>query len=83
MGDYDNAIKYLEAFDADGDLLSHDERGAIHALMADLLATESTQDAAAIEAATQALAKGTEAFAAQRMNRGIAQALAGKNVESL
>ena len=71
------------ALDADGDLLSHDERGAIHALMADLLATESTQDAAAIEAATQALAKGTEAFAAQRMNRGIAQALSGKNVESL
>jgi hypothetical protein len=27
--------------------------------------------------------KGTEAFAAQRMNRGIQQALAGKNVQSL
>ncbi len=71
------------ALDADGDLLSEDERGVIQGLMADLLATESMQDAAAIEAATQALAKGTEAFAAQRMNRGIAQALAGKNVESL
>ena len=32
---------------------------------------------------TQALAKGTEAFAAQRMNRGIRQALAGKNVQTL
>jgi molecular chaperone HscA len=51
--------------------------------MATLLATEDSGDAAAIEAATQALAKGTEAFAAQRMNRGIAQALSGKNVESL
>ena len=48
-----------------------------------LLVVAILGDAAAIEAATQALAKGTEAFAAQRMNRGIAQALAGKNVESL
>jgi hypothetical protein len=31
----------------------------------------------------QALAKGTEAFAAQRMNEGIRKALAGKNLESL
>jgi molecular chaperone HscA len=38
-------------------------------------------DAPALEAATQALAKGTEAFAAQRMNRGIRKALAGQNVE--
>jgi molecular chaperone HscA len=29
------------------------------------------------------LAKGTEALAAQRMNRGIRQALAGKNVQTL
>ena len=42
-----------------------------------------SDDAATVEAATQALAKGTEAFAAQRMNRGIQQALAGKNVQSL
>ena len=41
------------------------------------------EDAAVIEAATEALAKGTEPFAAQRMNRGIQQALAGKNVQSL
>ena len=39
---------------------------------------ETSTDAAAVEAAAQALAKGTEAFAAQRMNRGIRQALAGK-----
>ena len=31
-----------------------------------------------IEAAIEALADGTEAFAAERMNRGIRQALAGK-----
>ena len=40
-------------------------------------------DAAVIEAATEALAKGTEAFAAHRMNRGIQQALAGRNVQTL
>ncbi|MFM2239069.1 MAG: chaperone protein HscA, partial [Pseudomonadota bacterium] len=38
---------------------------------------------AAIEAATDALAKGTEAFAAQRMNRGIQQALSGQHIETL
>ena len=39
--------------------------------------------AAAIEAATKALADGTEAFAAARMNAGIQKELAGKRVESL
>ena len=41
------------------------------------------QDAAAVEAATKALADGTEAFAAQRMNQGIAKALAGRKLESI
>jgi molecular chaperone HscA len=31
----------------------------------------------------QALAKGTEAFAARRMNQSIRKALAGRNVETL
>ncbi len=71
------------ALDADGDLLSGTERAAIDALMAALRSQQTSQDAAAIEAATPALAHGTEAFAAQRMNRGIRTALAGKNVQSL
>ncbi|HQX67988.1 MAG TPA: Hsp70 family protein, partial [Ottowia sp.] len=72
------------ALDADGALLSAPERAAIDALMLSLrgIAANST-DAAAIEAATQALAEGTEAFAALRMNAGIRKALAGKNVQSL
>ena len=37
-------------------------------------------DATTVEASTQRLAKGTEAFAAQRMNQGIQKALAGKNI---
>ena len=39
--------------------------------------------AAEIEAATEALAKGTEAFAALRMNQGIRQALSGKKLEEV
>jgi len=35
------------------------------------------------DAAVEALAKSTEAFAAARMNRGIRQALAGKRVEEV
>ena len=68
---------------ADGDLLSGAERAAIDALMSAVALTRPLQDAAQIEAATQLLAKGTEAFAALRMNRGIARALAGKNIETV
>jgi len=72
------------ALDADGDLLSADERAAIDASMAQLReVAKSSNEAAAIEAATKTLANDTEAFAAQRMNAGIARALAGRKVESL
>ncbi len=71
------------ALAADADLLNPNERAQIDSLMAGLADTRAHGDAAAIEAATQALAKGTEAFAAQRMNRGIQKALAGKNIEAV
>ena len=71
------------ALQADGDLLTTDERRTIDDLMAAALQSKTLDDAAAIEAATDALAKGTEAFAAQRMNRGIQQALAGQHIETL
>ena len=72
------------ALDADGDLLSVPERGVVVQMMGALKALlQSATDAAAIEAATKALANGTEAFAAQRMNRGIQQALAGKNINQV
>jgi molecular chaperone HscA len=72
------------ALDADGHLLAPEERAHIESLMEQLrhIAAES-HDAGAIEAATQALAKGTEAFAAERMNHSIQKALSGKNVENL
>ncbi len=71
------------ALRADGDLLAAVERDAVDALMAALRATVASDDAAEIEASTQALAKGTEAFAALRMNRGIHKALAGKNIAAV
>jgi molecular chaperone HscA len=68
----------------DGGLLEPQERADVDALMQGLRrAIETSQDAGALEAATDALAKGTEAFAARRMNQSIRQALAGRNVETL
>jgi len=71
------------ALDADGDLLDTQERADIDAAMAALAVGRNGDDAAAIEALGKALAQATESFAAKRMNRGIAQALAGKNIETL
>ncbi|MGJ7613588.1 MULTISPECIES: Fe-S protein assembly chaperone HscA [unclassified Variovorax] len=72
------------ALDADGDLLGDEERATIDASMARLReAARASNEAAAIEAATKKLADDTEAFAAQRMNAGIARALSGRKVESL
>lgn len=71
------------ALAADGDLLAAEERTTIDALMAEVQARLGSEDAAAIEAASEALAKGTEGFAALRMNRGIQQALSGKKIEEV
>ena len=73
----DNALR------ADADLLQADEREGIDALMRALREQVSGQDADAIDAAVKALARGTEAFAAARMNRSIQQALTGRSVEQL
>jgi molecular chaperone HscA len=71
------------ALAADGDLLSTQEHADVDAAMQALDAARSSDDAAFVEAQSKALALATEAFAALRMNRGIAQALAGKNIETL
>lgn len=71
------------ALDADGDVLTAAERDAILVLMDVVRQALPSDDAAHIETVTQSLAKGTEAFAAERMNRGIREALAGKNVQSI
>jgi molecular chaperone HscA len=71
------------ALDADADLLDAQERDTIDAAMAALSLGRTSTDAAQIEALSKALAQATESFAAQRMNRGIAHALAGKNIETI
>jgi molecular chaperone HscA len=71
------------ALAADAELLSGEELDRINYLLKQVDAAQTSAVAADIEAAVDALAKGTEAFAALRMNRSIAQALAGKNVENL
>ena len=74
------------ALAADADLLSVQDRAAIDtqfAALTALLDDQLVQDVAVIEAATKALALGTEAFAAARMNRGIQTALAGKNINTV
>ena len=71
------------ALDADGDLLSSEDRTLIAQSMTALRQAHRSTDAAFVEAATKALAHVTEGFAAARMNAGIARALSGRKVESL
>ncbi len=71
------------ALKADGDLLSEDDHQAIEAQLTALQAVREGDDHHAIDAAVEALAQRTEAFAAERMNRGIRQALAGRRVEEV
>jgi molecular chaperone HscA len=71
------------ALAADADLLRGDEQRAIEALLVQVEAVRDGDDRHAIEAAVDALAKGTEAFAAERMNRSIHHALAGRRVEEV
>ena len=72
------------ALAADGDLLAADERAAIDALLARVREAAATAaEPRAVEAAVEALAAGTEGFAAARMNRGIREALAGRNVNDI
>jgi len=72
------------ALAADGDLLEPGERTAIETLLERTRATAAgAGEPHAIENAVEALAAGTESFAAARMNRGIRAALAGRNVNDL
>ncbi len=69
------------ALEADGDLLSADERAEIDRLadaLAELAATDRTD---AIKAGIEALTKGTELFAERRMDRSIREALSGLSVD--
>ncbi len=71
------------ALDADGDLLSDEERIELATLMDILRTTAQGEDHDAIKAAVEALAKGTEEFAARRMDRSVRAALAGKKLDQV
>jgi len=71
------------AMQADADLLAPAELAAIEAALSVLQASAQGDDPATIEADSKTLAQATEAFAAQRMNRGIAKALSGRNIATL
>ena len=71
------------ALAADADLLDAVQQAALQASMQTVQGALEADDPVAIEAATRALAAATEPFAAMRMNRGIAQALAGRNIENV
>ncbi|WKB53941.1 Fe-S protein assembly chaperone HscA [Eleftheria terrae] len=71
------------ALERDGDLLAPEERASIDALTAAVARAAQQEDHRVIEAALEDLAKGTESFAAERMNRSIRQALAGRSVEEV
>lgn len=71
------------ALNADESLLTAEQAAEIRHLMAEVLAAKHLETPSLIEAATQALAKGTEAFAAARMNDGIRKALSGKHIGAM
>ncbi|MFN9004378.1 MAG: Fe-S protein assembly chaperone HscA [Betaproteobacteria bacterium] len=71
------------ALAADCALLDAAERGAIEALLQAAEVQARGTDADAIDAAVEALAEGTEGFAAARMNEGIRRALAGRSLDQI
>lgn len=80
------------ALDADGELLSEEERAEIARLEEGVrTAVAASQDAAvdsgarqnALHDAVQALAKGTEDFAARRMDKSVRKVLTGKSLDEV
>ena len=71
------------ALAADAQLLQAGEHAAIEALLQAAESTARGDDADAIDAAVKALAEGTEAFAAARMNQGIRRALTGRALDQI
>jgi molecular chaperone HscA len=71
------------ALDADGALLSAEERSAIEQQVAALGAAAQGSDHRAIRQATDAVNRATEEFAARRMDAGVKRALSGRRIASL
>jgi molecular chaperone HscA len=71
------------ALEADGELLSDEERARVVASLAQLRTLAAGDDAGAIEDATKALAAETDEFAARRMDKSIRQALTGRKLDEI
>ncbi len=71
------------ALQADGHLLTGEERSTIEERAAKLEAALAGGDHRAIKKAIDALNHGTETFAARRMDEGVRRALAGRKIGSL
>jgi molecular chaperone HscA len=71
------------ALAADPDLLDDRTRDAIDRAVADVRRLRDGDDRAALAKAVEALNEATAGFAASRMDRGVARALAGKRVDAL
>jgi molecular chaperone HscA len=71
------------ALAADGDLLDDAERREIAALLERVREAAKGSEPDAITRAVEALADGTEPFAAARMNRGIRTALTGRGLDEI
>jgi len=73
------------ALEVDAELLAADERVALDAAVARLRSLVGAADAdrRALVEATEALNRASEAFAGRRMDRSVAQALTGRNIDTL
>ncbi|WP_151637241.1 Fe-S protein assembly chaperone HscA [Noviherbaspirillum aerium] len=71
------------ALEADAALLSEQERSDVEASMEKVRECLQGEDHVAIKAAVEALARGTEEFAARRMDRSVRAALAGKKLDQI
>lgn len=67
----------------DGDLLDTDETGALGGLVSELAAARDSDQTDRIRLAIAALSKGSDLFAARRMDRSVARALSGRSIEDL
>ncbi len=71
------------ALNEDAELFSADERADIARLLVAVRKQIGGDDHGAIKAAVEALAAGTEEFAARRMDRSVRSALAGKTLDEI
>ena len=71
------------ALEQDGELLSERERADVQTLLSKTSELASGDDADAIRHAIEALALGTESFAARRMDQAIGRALSGRRIDEL